>query len=325
MTIDKLELGASLDGFKCLALNVQNLVAKNGKPYLKLTIQDKTGKMEGKIWNYSTSISEAIKDGSVLQISGNIDIFAGNLQVNIASYTILHNESAEQFAAYTHLDITKTWESMVEIVSKFTEPLAKFVCEELLIKQAIVAEAFKKAPAARSVHSNWFGGLIEHTWSMLHLAGPIIEYYSAFGVTISKDKVLAGIILHDLGKIIEYDYSTPAFNYTGRGILTNHLVLGPAWIMETSNKYPDKDKIPNFKLEQTQLMHIVAAHHGTKEFGSPVLPSTIEAVIIHKLDTLDADIVHAISTIKGKAGQIPGFSDKSYTAKTSYLVPDATI
>src|SRR5690606_25193961 len=122
--------------------------------------------------------------------------------------------------------------------------------------------------------------LLEHVISLCGIAEPVIQHYqSRYKVNLSRDKVLFGLIMHDAGKVIEYDYSKPNFGYTKIGKLTNHIVIGPAWVYETANRFPTKDG--NFKLERAHLMHLLAAHHGKEEWGSPVKPSSLEALLVH--------------------------------------------
>jgi 3'-5' exoribonuclease len=137
------------------------------------------------------------------------------------------------------------------------------------------------------------------------------------------DRVLFGILVHDLGKCIEYDCTTPAFTSTPIGMLTNHIVLGCAWVYEQANKWKATPAgqtcdAETFKMGRAELIHVVAAHHGTKEWGSPHEPSTLEAVIVHQLDLIDSRVMHAIDLIENKPGTVAGFTEKSYIAGTCF-------
>jgi 3'-5' exoribonuclease len=214
-------------------------------------------------------------------------------------------------------------------VGAFTEPLTKYVAEEILIKHGAMVAAYKRAPAAKIIHNAWYGGLLEHVWSLCHMAKPIVAHYqSRYCEKISLDKVIFGLMLHDAGKVIEYNIDNPAFPLTARGLFANHIVLGPAWVYEKSNSWwnGDNQKTNNpewgaerFKLEQAHLMHILAAHHGEIDWGSPVVPASLEALLVHHLDNLDAKMMHAWELIERGDGEIPGFSERSWFNKTHYF------
>lgn len=129
------------------------------------------------------------------------------------------------------------------------------------------------------MHHAYLGGLLEHTLSMAHMAEAAARHYPL----INADLLLAGVFLHDLAKIEEFDYSRPAFNYTDRGRLVGHLVLGVDMLRRAADKVPD---LPMATVDQ--LAHLILSHHGQLEFGSPVLPMTPEAMLLHHLDDMDA-------------------------------------
>jgi len=317
------EVGSELVGKSLLVDSVEISETKKQTKYLKLVLRDKAHTISGNLWDYDEITFGYIKTGVVVKIYGCVETYKDKPQLKISKVEP-SSEPMENFARSTTLDVEMMWNALVEVVGGFKEPLPKYIAEELLLKA--FAEGFKRAPAARGVHNAWYGGLLEHTWTMIQLAKPIVNHYLAYypNVNISMDKVLFGILVHDLGKIIEYDYKTPAFASTPIGILTNHLVMGPTWVYEIANRWkvtPDGQALDTeaFKMERAVLMHLVASHHGTKEWGSPVVPSTLEAIIIHKLDTLDADVMHALDFIQNKPGTVPGFTEKSYTAGTSFL------
>lgn len=300
-------------------------LTKTGKPYLRFNLQDGAASLKCVFWGYVPADYAWLKDGSVVRVLAKIDSYNGELQGN-AQVVEASTAPIDQFAKRTKFDVEDMWNQLQLIIAPMTEPLTKFVCEEVLLKHGAFIEAYKKAPAARGVHNAWYGGLLEHVWSLCSIAGPIIEHYQRnYCEKISRDKVIFGLMMHDAGKIIEYDYSNPAFQNTPEGILTNHMIVGPAWTYEVANKWwatSTETKSMGrgeFKMERAHLMHVLAAHHGQIEWGSPVKPASIEAILVHHLDNLDAKVLHALDYVLGKPGSVEGFSEKSFIERTMYL------
>jgi 3'-5' exoribonuclease len=315
MQIKDISKDSKVEGVTALIEKRQEALTKAGKPYLSLKLRDKTGSIDAKLWDANDSHS-FIKENSVVTFWALVDTFNGNLQLTIKQIEPGLDDISE-FARASRFKVDDMWNHLAGIVDKFEEPLTKYVAEEILLKHTVFIDAFKKAPAAKSVHNAWYGGLLEHVYSLTKIAEPIVDHYKTlYQSKLSKDKVMFGLMLHDAGKIIEYDYNKPAFNMTGIGLLTNHLVLGPAWVYEKANDYMETaiqllGSSERFKMERAQLMHLIAAHHGQIEWGSPVKPATLEAILVHQLDMVDSKMLHAIEYIEGKEGDIKNFSERS--------------
>jgi len=313
----------AVEGVTVLIEKRQEQTTKAGKPYLSLVVRDKSVSMNAKLWDYSEARHGKLSEGSTVNIWATVDEFAGTLQLNIKDVGEALADATE-FYKRTRFDVEEMWGDLVKLVGTFEEPLTKFVCEELLLKHEAFIYAFKKAPAAKSVHNAWYGGLLEHVHSLTTIADPIIKHYQTrYLEKISRDKVMFGLIMHDAGKIIEYDYEKPSFDMTNVGIFTNHLVLGPAWVYEKANLFMNTflqthGNVEKFKIERAHLMHVLAAHHGQIAWGSPVVPASIEAVIVHHLDNLDAKVLHALEHVEGKASTIKGFSERSRIEGTPF-------
>lgn len=318
MKLIDLEIGTGFANLHVLVEKRSEGVTKSGKPYLNLTVRDDSRSLNAKIWDYNRGTHGDLPEGCIVRIDGVVDEYqsAPQLKINNVSPS---TESITKFAKSTRFDVEQMWSQLVDVVGSFKEPLTKFVAEEILLKHENFIDAFKKSPAAKAVHNAWYGGLLEHVISLCGIAEPVIHHYqSRYKMNLSRDKVLFGLIVHDAGKVIEYDYSKPTFGYTPVGKLTNHIVIGPAWVYETANRFPTKDH--SFKLERAHLMHILAAHHGKEEWGSPVKPASLEALLVHHLDNLDAKMMHALELVEAETpGELPGFSAKSYFEKTAYL------
>jgi 3'-5' exoribonuclease len=297
---------------------------KKGKDYLKLTVRDKSTSLEAKLWDFDETKHSQIKTGEVCAVWATVDEWNGKMQLNIKEIESTL-EDPMIFAKNTEFSVPEMWENLLKAVDTFAEPMTKYVTEEILLQ---IADKFQKAPAAKTVHNAWYGGLLEHVWHMVQMADPIILHYQTQYVPeLSRDKVLFGLIMHDAGKIVEYDINDPAFNFSPVGVFTNHIVLGPAWTYEKANQWYSQHRdsddaqygggpmsAEKFKLERAHLMHILAAHHGQLEWGSPVKPASLEAILVHHIDNLDASAMHAIDMIKDAPGPVKQFSNRSFFA-----------
>jgi len=316
MKVIDLKKGDSVEGIDLLVEKKQDGIAKNGKPYANVTLRDKTGSISGKIWEdvLVRCQTSALQEGNVISVSGAIEEYNSSLQFRITDFAGSFT-SPDEFMKKSTFSIDEMWSHVVELIGTMKEPLTKYICEELILNEQF-SVAYKAAPAAKAVHNAWVGGLLEHVHSLCTIAEPVIRHYQTrYCEKISRDKVLFGIMIHDAGKIIEYG-EAPAFNYTTVGKFVNHMVLGPAWVYEIANRFPNKGE--NFKIERANLMHILAAHHGKIEWGSPVKPSSLEAILVHHLDNLDSKMLHALDFVKGKPGKIPGFSETSRFELTEF-------
>lgn len=318
--IANLTSGTRVQGMPVLIVEKKVAVAKNGKSYADLTVRDKTGTLKCKIWNYEEN--PEITVGAVVAISGETSTYNGEVQLTIEHIKLDGLTKAEDLCKSTRFNKDKMWAEIFNLVEGFKEPLTKYVAEKILNE---FEDKLKKAPAANKMHNAWGGGLLEHVWSMCRMAKPMIEHFkAAYLKPLSADKVYFGLIIHDVGKIWEYDIDNPAYPYAAEGILINHLVRGPAMVYEKCNQWWHKETYAKedreaFERERAHLMHLLAAHHGTLEWGSPVVPATIEAIMVHHLDNLDCKLMHALELIEGKEGPIPGFSERSWNTKASYL------
>jgi 3'-5' exoribonuclease len=324
MNIEKITSGMTVTGIPVLIVEKKVAVAKNGKSYADLTVRDSTGTLKCKVWNFADE--EWIKAGAVATISGDASTYQGEVQFTINALERNLTAKPSDFAKKSRFDVEKMYLEVCALADGISEPLTKHIIKSLM---ETYSNPFKVAPAATGVHNAWTGGLLEHVWSMCTMAGPLISNYKDnYKIPISADKVYFGIILHDIGKIEEYDVYNPAFPKTADGLLVNHLVLGPAMVFEAANCWFDTLKkgkercmsYQDFVRERNHLMHILAAHHGELLWGSPVVPASLEAILVHQIDLIDSRMMHALELAEGKEGQIAGFSEKSWTNRTPYLM-----
>ncbi len=265
----------------------------NGSMYIHLILVDRTGQLLTRIWQATQQQFDSIPEGGFLRVRGRTESYKGALQFIIEGMRpVSPNEvNLGDFIPRTKYDVEEMWGKIVAILRTIqNKDLLQLIKRFVEDKQLI--EKFKTAPAAVNLHHAYLGGLIEHTLSVLELAGLV------FGKTaedkshypeVSRDLVLAGVFLHDIGKTSEFNFET-SFNYTDSGQLIGHIVQAAIWIDQKVADVEAETKQPFPADIQNVLTHIVLAHHGTYEFGSPRLPALPEAIAVHYLDNLDAKL-----------------------------------
>ena len=279
--------------------NVVRGIATSGKPYLTLYLKDKTGSIDGKIWEVKDEDTENLKPGNMVFIDGTVLDYRGKLQRKIKNYRMATENDEIDIQDYIQTaPIPK--EVMISELNQFLKEIGnqklKAVTIELLNKYK---KQFVSYPAAKSMHHDFYSGLIYHTTTMLKVAKALLEIYPS----LNKDLLYSGIILHDLGKTIEL--SGPiGTSYTLEGELLGHIVIMSDEVAKTA------DKLGIDGEEIILLRHIILAHHGKYEFGSPKLPMIKEAEIINFIDNIDARMM---MFEKNLTNVEPGtFSDKLF-------------
>ncbi|MBF0223908.1 MAG: HD domain-containing protein [Desulfobacterales bacterium] len=254
---------------------------KDGNNYATLTLSDKTGNIKGVIWENSETILNGINAGSVVNVKGSVSEYSGSLQIIVKSLEKIPIESANP---YDYLPVTnKNIDGMFERILKLIGTIQNEYLSKLLnsfFSNHDFASKFKTAPAAKKMHHAYLGGLLEHSLSTAMLVDKIGVHYNG----IDRDLLLTGAILHDIGKVREFEYK---FNidYSDEGRLLSHIVIG---LEIVSDKIKE---IQNFPSElATKLKHLIISHHGHKEFGSPEPPKTLEALLLYYLDEIDSKI-----------------------------------
>lgn len=254
-------------------------VTKNGKPYETVVLQDKTGTIEGKIWDTS---SAGIADFDVLdyiEVFGEINVFQGANQINVKR--IRRCEEGEYDPA-NYLPMTKkNIDQMKAELLQYTEKVKNTYLKQLL-DCFFLDEAFMKkfcfSSAAKSVHHGFVGGLLEHTLSVTKLC----YFYCGQYEKLNKDLLLTVAMLHDIGKVTELS-AFPENDYTDEGNLLGHIVMGSEWIGEKAKE------IEGFPIDLlNEVKHCILSHHGELEYGSPKKPALMEAVALHYADNTDA-------------------------------------
>jgi len=254
---------------------------RDGDNFLNVTISDKTGTLKGVVWDNVNQIATGITSGDFAYVNGSVSEYKGALQVVIKKMEPFPPDRIDpsDFLPQTSRNIEDMLERLVKRANSITTDYLKALINAFFNDREFVNK-FKTAPAAKKMHHAYIGGLLEHTVSMASLADKIAGHYGG----VNRDLLLTGAILHDIGKIDEFDYQSK-IDYSDKGRLLNHIVIG---IKMVDDKLSG---IHNFPEDQMLLLkHMIVSHHGTREFGSPEPPKTIEAVLLNYIDEIDSKV-----------------------------------
>ncbi|MGA7106207.1 MAG: OB-fold nucleic acid binding domain-containing protein [Terracidiphilus sp.] len=273
------EEGKIFDGY-FLLLSRQTRSTKTNKPYLNLILCDKTGQLEGRVWDPNDPrIAKELDRGDIVKARGCVSRFDDRLQMKVEQIRRAAAGEVDKgdLMPATTYNVDELWRDLMGFVESFTEPNLKLLVTTILSNQEL-AQAYREAPAARQLHHAWLGGLLEHVVSLLKLADRVVPHYPI----LHRDLVLTGVILHDIGKVRELAWDI-GFEYTIEGTLLGHIQMGSELVEKTM------DGLPGFPPRlRTLVVHMILSHHGKLEFGSPKLPMIPEALVLNFLDDLDA-------------------------------------
>ena len=279
--INQIKEGAAVDDI-FLVKEMSRAETRAGKPYLVMTLMDRSGEIGARLWDNADAFSGASEPGNLVQVSGQAQAYRGILQLKIDSVLPVDIKEAhrELFLQASKRDIGEMAREITSMAYKVGAPFYR----KLLLKffrDSHFLQEFQEAPAAKSMHHAYLGGLLEHTLDVAKLACLVADFYPA----LDRDLLITGAMLHDIGKTRELAFDGFPFEYTVRGRLVGHLVIGVEMIQDrikTISDFPED--------MATRLQHLVLSHHGRYEFGSPSLPMLSEAFVLNFLDDLDAKL-----------------------------------
>ena len=287
-------------------------ITKTGNTYLRLKLVDRSGEMEGRVWTLVENLAESFEKDDFVRIMGKAVSFQEHLQLNITHIEKVREEEIlfSDFFPVTEKDIDAMFLSLLEISRQIKNPhlnrlLQLFWEDESFIK------LFKMAPASKWLHHNYLGGLLEHTLSLAQLVLINASHYDG----LNLDLLLTASILHDLGKVDELSYQR-SFDYSDEGRLLGHIVLGIERVEDKIRQLPDFPKDLS-----TLLKHFLLSHHGQYNWGSPKRPMTLEAVMLHFLDDMDAKINGIQQFIKRQVPEGSRWSAYHRTFEQYFYVP----
>lgn len=252
---------------------------KSGEPYLSLMLGDKTGKIDAKMWDNVAEVMEAFDRDSFIKVKASMQLHMNRPQLTIYKLRALpdHEVDFSDFFPATLRNIDEMWNELRAIVQSVKNPHILSLLNSLL-DDPDIARRYKQAPAAKTIHHAFLGGLLEHVLSLANLCRITASHYPF----IDPDLMIAGAVLHDIGKIHELSYER-GFSYTSEGQLLGHMMIALRMIGDKIGKLPEFPEPL-----RTLLEHMVISHHGHLEFGSPKLPQFPEAMLLHHLDDMDS-------------------------------------
>jgi 3'-5' exoribonuclease len=290
--INQLKAGETLDQ-AFLVREKELRTAKNGSQYIQCTLCDKTGTLAARMWQASEAIFNAIPAEGFLHVKGRCEDYRGSLQVIIDACRPYPSDKVDiaDFLPVTELDVEQMWAELLEILRAVKDKHLRLLIKKFVEDRELVA-GFKKAPAAMQMHHPFVGGLLEHTLKVARAAKALLPLYPK----LNADLVLAGAFVHDVGKIAELSAGV-TMSYTDRGLLIGHITIGVLWVQQKAAALAAETSEPFPQRTLDLLQHIILAHHGVHEYGSPKLPAIPEAFFIHFLDNLDAKMFMTLNAI----------------------------
>ena len=256
-------------------------MAKNGKPYMNLKFMDKSGEIDGKLWDNVDELDKAFQKGDFVKIRGTASLYMGKMQLVAKEIKRLEEEGVDlaDFVPVSPIPQAEMRAELAGVVASLTNPYLKALMDGFCGDVEFMA-GYCKAPAAKGMHHVYIGGLLEHSLSVVRLVDAIVPLYPG----LNRDLLVVGALLHDLGKVAELSYDR-AFEYTDEGRLIGHISIGVEMLTERIAT------VPGFPRELGMLLkHLLLSHHGQYDYGSPKRPKTVEATILHYLDDMDSKI-----------------------------------
>jgi 3'-5' exoribonuclease len=293
--------------FTLASLSVRERKGASGGQYLALTLGDKTGLLEARMWEEFVGVVESCSEGCYVKAQGQISKYQGKFQITLTKLRNAADSEIEpsDFVPATQFDVAEMNAELRAVVAGFkNEPLQQLVLS--FLDDPEIGPAFLAAPAAKRLHHAWIGGLLEHVLHLVRVCVVTAPFYPE----VDPDLLVTGAILHDIGKVRELSWKS-TFNYTLEGQLIGHISIAQGMLTEKiaainaaatmeAERFPERLRV--------LLEHMILAHHGKLEFGSPKLPMTPEAMLLSALDDLEAKF----QTLRGEfagaraAGKKPG-------------------
>ncbi len=253
---------------------------RKGEPFISLKLADRTGDMEGRVWEGAEQLFSLFHEGNIIELEGHSSSYRDQIQITISKLEVIKDEvDPSIFIDSSPKNISEMMKSLRAIMREVKNVHLKTLNDRFLGDQYFVS-LFRKAPAAKNFHHSCLGGLLEHTLSVCHMARKVAEHYPQ----LDRDLLLTAAFLHDIGKVKELKFDL-MIDYTDEGRLIGHVVLSVIMVDENLRE------IKNFPRELAiRLKHLILSHHGNYEFGSPKKPKFLEAFALHLIDDLDAKI-----------------------------------
>lgn len=263
--------------------------ARTGTSWLQLELADRTGAIPAKMWDNFSAVAGTFERDDIVRVRGRVKLYNGRKEMTVEQILPAVESECDlaDFLAHTKYDVEKLYAELRAAISAMKNPWLRQLLSSVADDPAI-APRLKRAPAAMTMHHAYVGGLLEHVVSLIGLSAKVTAHYPE----LDPDLLLAGIVLHDIGKIDELRY-TRGIDYSTEGRLLGHIMIGVALVHDKINAISD------FPAPLGVLVdHLILSHHGSHEFGSPSLPQIPEAVALHFIDDLDSKMASMRATLE---------------------------
>jgi 3'-5' exoribonuclease len=276
--IKDIKAGDKINDFFLVA-EKNSAFSQKGAPYLNLRLRDRTGEVDGKVWDNVPTLEKVFKKGDIAFIQARALSYKGAIQISLLSIRPADEGEIDpvDYFPVVQGNIDEMYQDLMSYAKKVQNPFLQRLLDAFFSDEK-TRDLFKRAPAAKGFHHSYIGGLLEHTLSVTRLLDQVSDHYPG----LNRDLILVGGILHDVGKIHEFTYDR-LIDYTNEGRLVGHIVMGVEMVdakIAAIADFPEKLSM--------ELRHILLSHHGVLEFGSPKRPKTMEAMVVHQIDDLDA-------------------------------------
>ena len=268
---------------------------RNGKPYDNLVLQDKTGTLDGKVWDPNSGGIADYEEMDFIEVFGEVTSYNNALQLNIRQIRKAYEDeyNLADYMPTTEKNADTMYEELLRYGTQVKNPCLRQLIEYYFVNDESFIKKFKGHSAAKSVHHGFAGGLLEHTLSVVRFC----EYMAAAYPILNRDLLYTAAMCHDIGKIKELS-AFPKNDYTDDGQLLGHIVIGVEMISDAVREIPDfPDKLAS------ELKHCIIAHHGELEYGSPKKPALPEAFALNFADCADAKMQTLTEIFKEKKGK----------------------
>lgn len=282
-----------------LVLSKRAGTTRRGDPFLSLTLGDRTGEIEAKVWDHVVEMGKLFEKNDLIWIHGRAEVYQDRQQLVISDLRPVDEKEVDpgDFLPRARRGLEDMFKDLKAHLRKVKDVYLKALLKSYFHDKDLI-ERFKHAPAAKRLHHVYIGGLLEHTLSLLRLVDQVAPLYPE----VNPDLLRAGAFLHDIGKVFELSYSR-GFDYTAEGRLLGHIVQGLKLLDE---KIALVQGFPDFLT--LHLKHLIISHHGQYEYGSPRRPKTLEALLFYYLDDLDAKMNGVGNFISQQEGEDPDWT-----------------
>lgn len=314
--VREIQPGQDVSGLFCVA-SKSIRQTRSGSPFISMTLMDNSGSIEARVWDRARELEVFFEKGDIIYVQAEAVDFNDQCQLKVNDLNALEPGTSidpAMFLSVTSIDRDEYWMICQKAMKSIKNPEFRMVLKEVFSAPEM-QKSFCEAPAAKKMHHAYIGGLLEHSVNLLRLSRVVCGLYPY----LDRDLMVAASLCHDIGKTREYSWERPPIDYTDQGRLLGHIAIG----LEMVEKAVDTARLNQNSRKLLALKHVILSHHGQREFGSPVLPMTEEALVFHMIDDLDAKL-NFLSGLKGD-GTEPEWTDfQRLLERYFYLGPKAS-